>query len=130
MNTVPDKIKELLKDPPTNGKELVSLTRAIVDEAEDWEDEDYQIFIGIESQIDHVELESKWRCARPMSSVDLSKGFSLATMSNFETPVMSPTSNGYEEELADIHKFFYADFMSARHELLAKSAFGLNQNTK
>lgn len=120
MTQVPEKIIELLANAPANGEELISLTREIVDAAEDWENEDYQIFISIESQTGHIRLKPDSKRADPMPRVDISSGLKPSVLDNFEKPSMSPSSSGYEEEIEDIYSFFYADFMRARQELLAK----------
>ena len=123
-----DKAEEVLSVPARTGRELISATRTLLKALPEFDENELEAFISIDSQTDHVDLGPRSAVQFPSTRISLEPSFGPNAvgaapehaLGSSVTSIISPSQENFEAEMQSIFEAFGSLFDSERLRVLGK----------
>jgi hypothetical protein len=119
---VPSELRRLIAYPARKGEEIICSSRAVMYYLGDFlssaEGSRIITFQSIDSQTDHIQLDSNNEFSLPSVRVSLAKNQDGKLLGSSVQSIMRPGDAGYEEELRSVFEDFDVVYHASAAELL------------
>lgn len=111
----------------TNGEGVISSTRALLRYLDDWDDEELEALISIDSQTDYVDLGKAYEFRFPSPRIGLANATEISAFADLQPQaiasatrsVISPEDKDFHTEMASIFSDFGELFENERLRILS-----------